>query len=452
MKNIILILLICSFVTICLGQSSMPVILSPKEQARIQDELLEARFQTILPLLMRRAGIDMWVLIAREYNEDPVMKTMLPATWLSARRRTILVIHDKGEKDGIEALAVARYNVGNLFQKAWNPEEEPDQWKRLVQVIEERNPKKIGINKSLHYATADGLSATEQELLMQYLPKMFQEKLVSAQDLCVGWLETRTEREMTIYRHIMRIAHQIIAEGLSEKVIHPGITTTEDLIWWYRQRITELGLITWFHPIADIQRADASNTESQRSFAARPNVNIIQPGDLLHIDVGITYLGLNTDTQQNAYILKADETDAPDYLKSAYQQGLKVMDMLTYQFENGKTGNQMLAGALQQAKAANIKATIYSHPIGYHGHASGPTIGLWDQQGGVPFTGDYPLYPNTAYSIELNHTIFLREWNKEIRIMLEEDGYWDGKQFRYIDGRQTELFLVPRPAESVSRF
>jgi Xaa-Pro aminopeptidase len=452
MKNITLTLLICCVVTICFGQSPMPVILSPKEQARVKDELLEERFKTILPTLMRQAGIDMWILIAREYNEDPVMKTMLPATWLSARRRTILVIYDRGEQKGIEALAVARYNVGNLFQKAWNPEEEPDQWKSLVQIIEARKPKKIGINKSLHYATADGLSATEHELFMQYLPKTFREKIASAQDLCVGWLETRTEKEIVIYKHIMRIAHQIIAEGLSEQVIHPGITTTEDLIWWYRQRIAELGLVTWFHPIVDIQRADLNNTESQRSFAARPNVDVIQPGDLLHVDVGITYLGLNTDTQQNAYILKSDETDAPDYLKSAYQQGLKVMDMLTRQFENGKTGNQMLAGALQQAKAANIKATIYSHPIGYHGHGSGPTIGLWDQQDGVPFTGDYPVSPNTAYSIELNHAIFLAAWNKEIRIMLEEDGYWDGKQFRYLDGRQTELFLIPRKAEKVSRF
>ncbi len=440
-----------SFYLTLSAQAPMPKILNMQERAELQNQLLEERFETILPDLMRRTGIDMWILIAREYNEDPVLKTMLPATWLSARRRTILVIYDQGKGKGLEALAIARYNVGSIFKKAWDKEKEPNQWKRLMEVIEARNPQKIGINKSEHFATADGITATEYELFMENLPAQYANKIVSAKDLCVGWLETRTEREMVLYQQIMRIAHKIIAEGLSEQVIQPGYTTTDDVVWWYRDRIRALGFTAWFHPTVDVQRADPENNESQRSFSRRPDVLTIMPGDLLHIDFGITYLGLNTDTQENAYVLKQGETDAPDYLKAAYQKGLRLMDILTENYKTGRTGNEILAGALKQAKAEGLKPTIYTHPIGYHGHGAGPTIGLWDQQEGVPHKGDYPLHPNTAYSIELNNAIYLPEWNKEIRIMLEEDGFWDGNQFYYIDGRQTEFLLIPRKAETVDR-
>lgn len=426
------------------AQTDMPYILDMRERADLRDQLLEERLETVLPMLMRRTGIDMWIIIAREYNEDPVLKTMLPATWLSARRRTILVLYDQGEEKGIEALAIARYNVGETFKKAWDKEKEPDQWKRLMEVIEERQPKKIGINRSEHFGLADGLASTEHDLFMQYLPEQHNSKVIGAEKLAIGWLETRTEREMIIYKQVMRIAHQIIAEGFSEKVIQPGYTTTDDVVWWYRNRIRELGLVAWFHPTVDVQRADPGNKESERSYSRRPDVATIMPGDLLHVDFGITYLGLNTDTQENAYVLKAGETAPPDYLVAAYQKSLRVMDILTDQYKTGATGNEMLANTLRIGKEEGLRPMIYTHPIGYHGHGAGPTIGLWDQQGGVPVKGDYPLYPNTAYSIELNNTVYLKEWDKDVRIMLEEDGFFDGETFRYIDGRQMELFLIPR--------
>ncbi|MEM9885624.1 MAG: M24 family metallopeptidase [Bacteroidota bacterium] len=448
MKHLFL-LSFCGLSFLLQAQAPMPKILDMRARAELRDELLEERLESVLPMLMRRTGIDMWILISREYNEDPVLKTMLPATWLSARRRTILVLHDQGEEKGIEALAIARYNVGSVFKKAWDKEKEPNQWKRLMEVIEERNPKKIGINKSEHFGLADGIAATEQALFLKNLPQKFQDRVTSAEELAIGWLETRTEREMILYRQVMRIAHQIIAEGFSEKVIQPGYTTTDDVVWWYRDRIRALGLVAWFHPTVDVQRADPENNENERSYSRRPDVATILPGDLLHVDFGITYLGLNTDTQENAYVLKAGETAVPKYLNDAYQKSLGVMDILTDEYKTGRTGNEILANTLQKGKAAGLRPMIYTHPIGYHGHGAGPTIGLWDQQGGVPRKGDYPLYPNTAYSIELNNTVYLKEWNKDVRIMLEEDGFFDGKDFRYIDGRQTELFLIPRPLDEV---
>lgn len=423
--------------------AQMPVVLDLEAQGEVKDAWLKERMQTVLPDIMRRAEIDMWILISREYNEDPVLKTMLPSNWLSARRTTMLVIYDNGKE--LENLACARYDVGDVFKKAWDKEKQPDQWKQLAEIIQERDPKKIAVNRSEHFGLADGISSYHYDKLKETIGTKYQERLVEGTPLAIGWLETRTTNEMVAYQQVCRIAHQIIAEGFSDQVIQPGVTSTKDVVWWYRERIRELGMTAWFHPTVDVQRLDPDNDEHLRTFSQRPDQQIIQPGDLLHVDFGITYLGLNTDTQENAYVLYPGETQAPDYLEAAFQKGLRLMDILTDQFKTGRTGNQLLAGALKTAKAEGLKPTIYTHPIGYHGHAAGPTIGLWDQQGGVPHRGDYPLYPNTAYSIELNTAVHIPAWNKDIRMMMEEDAFFDGKEVRYIDGRQVELFLIPRP-------
>jgi len=420
------------------------VILNLRQRAEVEDRWLDVRFQKVIPELMRREGIDMWVLICREYNEDPVLKTMLPATWLSARRRTILVFHDKGEAAGVDRLAIARYDVGKFFKGAWIPEREPDQFKRLSREIIDRNPKKIAVNYSDTYGHADGITHTEFALFKESLPKPFQEKIVSGEKLAVGWLETRTLEEMEAYRQICRIAHEIIEEGLSEKVIQVGVSTTKDVEWWYREKIVELKLETWFHPSVTVQRAEGQIIRNS-NFSVKPDEVTILSGDLVHVDFGISYLGLNTDTQQHVYILKPEEKDAPESLKKALKAGNRLQDLLTMNFKSGRTGNEILGNALTQAKSEGIKATIYSHPIGMHGHAAGPTLGMWDNQGDTKGAGDYPMYPNTAYSIELNVAVEIPEWNnKEVRIMLEEDGFFNGEKFWYIDGRQTKLWLLPR--------
>ncbi len=421
-----------------------PEPLSMRERATVIDRLLDERVETVLPKIMRRAGIDMWIIVSREYNEDPVLKTFLPSTWQSARRNTMLVIYDPGVGKKLETYAMARYGVGKMFVKAWDADKQPDQWKALSEFIVAKNPKKIGINKSESFALADGISSMQYDQLMNALPNNFKSRVISAENVAIGWLETRTESEMAVYPRIVRMAKQIIAEGFSEKVIQPGVTTTDDVVWWYRDRINGLGLETWFHPSVSIQRKDPESFEHLRAFSDRPEDQIILPGDLLHVDFGITYLRLNTDTQQHAYVLKPNEKEPPKYLQDAFKKGNRVQDILTGNFKSGRTGNQILKMSLDQCKTENIKCTIYTHPIGFHGHAAGTTIGLWDQQGGVPVNGDYLLYENTAHSIELNAATFIKEWDKEIRIMLEEDAFFDGGKTYYIDGRQTELMTIPR--------
>ncbi len=426
-------------------------VLSQREQAEVIDEILADRFDNLLPQLMEKNNIDMWVIISREYNEDPVLKTMLPATWLSARRRTILVFYNNPSKKVFEKLAIARYNVGENIKASWDMQKFPNQWDALKDIITNRSPDKIGINTSKDFGHADGLDHTEYIEFMEKLPAAFKNKIVSAETLAVNWLETRTEREMNFYPQLVSITHKIIDEGFSEKVITPGITTTDDVVWWFRQKIKNLGLDTWFHPSVAVQRSDSNSFEHLRSFSNRPKDDVIQPGDLLHVDIGITYLRLNTDCQQHAYVLKPNESELPLSIRNAFARATRLQDILTSQFKKGKTGNEILAGALAQAKKEGIAATIYTHPLGLHGHAAGPTIGLWDQQGGVPGSGDFPMNYKTAYSIELNAASEIPEWKKSIRIMLEEDGYLDESGFRYIGGRQKEIHLIPRKRSAIGQ-
>ena len=414
-------------------------ILDEKDRARVVNEILKDRFENLLPKLMDRTGIDMWILISREYNEDPVLKTMLPAEWLNARRRTIILFYRDKTKNTLDKLAVARYNFGENIISAWDKEVEPNQWKRLNQLIEERNPKTIGINYSKYFNIADGIDKTDYEEFIANISKENRDKIISAQKLATAWIETRTTREMEIFSDIVEITHNIINEAFSSKVINVATTTTTDVEWWMRQKVTDLGLETWFHPSVDIQRLTEENQDHLRSFSNRPDRKIIQKGDLLHCDFGITYLRLNSDCQQMAYVMKDDEKEVPIFLKRAFKKGNKLQDILTSNFIEGDSGNTILLNSLNQAVKSSLRPSIYTHPLGSYGHSSGPTIGMWDSQSGVKGNGDYPLYKNTVYAIELNITTYSKEWSRDIRIMLEEAGYFGDEGFRYVNQRQTEI-------------
>ncbi len=433
----------CLFIFVSINAQQ---ILPEVARARVVDEILADRFDYLLPKLMDETDIDMWIVISREYNEDPVLRTMLPATWLNARRRTILLFYRDAESNTFEKLAVARYNVGENIKSAWDKDKEPDQWKRLMQLIDVRNPKKIGLNFSEDFNIADGLDKTDYEAFMDKLPKKLHKNVVSAEPLAVRWIETRTEREMIIYDQLVDITHDIIAGAFSEKVITPGITTTTEVEWWMRQKVTDMGLETWFHPTVDVQRSHDALVGHLYSFSGRPDDTVILPGDLVHCDFGITYLRLNTDCQELAYVLKPGEEEAPEFLREGLKAGNKVQDFLTQNMKKGRTGNEILAKSLQEAKAAGLRPSIYTHPLGLYGHSAGTTMGMWDSQDGVMATDgeSYPLNPNTVYAIELNTTVTVPEWKRDIRIMLEEAGFYGEGGFRYVNGRQTELLLIPR--------
>ena len=342
-------------------------ILPERERARVFNDWLKWRLDNFLPTLMRREGIDMWLVICREYNEDPVYLTLVPEDEMAARRTSILMFHDLGPGRGVERLSGSYYGIEGLYQTTWLDKKKL-QFESLAEAIKARNPKKIGIDVSDYWAFGDGLTSVMKSKLEKALGPEYSSRLVSAERICVGWLETRSPQEMSVYRMICGIAHDIIAEFFSNAVITPDVTTTDDVNWWVRQRITGLGLDTWFMPEISIQRKGV--VEKQLFEAAS---GVIRRGDLLHCDVGIRYLGLCTDMQLQAYVCRIGETDAPAGLKSALERADRLADIFMGEFKTGRTGNEIVSSAVRLGEAEGLKPLIYAHPIGFHGHGAGCT-------------------------------------------------------------------------------
>ncbi len=414
---------------------ALPAILAPRERAALENRILRERLDTLIPQIMREEGIDMWLLVAREYFEEPVIATMLDAENMHARRRTILIFRDPGNGQPVERLTVSRYGLGGLFEPTWDPDAQPDQWQAVADLIAAKNPKKIAINSSDLYQFADGMTLSQFDRFMQALPPALHERVVSGENLAIRWLETRTPAEMELYPTVVRIAHSVIGEAFSRKVITPGVTTAEQVQWWYRNRLMALGLDPWFHPSVAIQRQGVKGMIEGEE--------VIQPGDLLWTDFGITYLRLNTDTQHLAYVLKPGETEVPAGLRAGLANSNRVQDYLTRAFKVGISGNDALAQARADAIATGLDPSIYTHPIGHHGHGAGPSIGFWDNQNADP-RGQGPIRANTAWSIELTSYDAVPEWGgQRVDFRTEEDAFFDGETVRYIDGRQTEITLIP---------
>jgi len=415
---------------------------SLREQARIQQEWLKIRLDRVLPQVMREHKVQMWIVTMREYNEDPVFSSLVSATTFSARRRTILVFNDLGPEKGLERLALGGSSQGGLYvayrgstlknAELWGE----TQWQVLSKVVRERDPKTIAVNISHTHAFSDGLSAGEWEQLQKALGPEYVKRVVRAERLALDYIAIRIPEMLPVYRELMKNAHAILAEAFSNRVITAGKTTTQDVVWWMRQKVLELGLGTWFQPSVDIQRkgADLSNGPDP----------VIQRGDVLHCDFGVTGMRLNTDTQHMGYVLMEGETDVPSGIRNTLARSNRLQDIHLDNMKIGLTGNEILGNILQQMRSEGIVGTVYSHPVGEHGHGAGAIIGLWDRQMGVPGRGDVPLLPDTWYSIELQATTPVTEWgNQPVRSAQEEDVVIgsDGS-IRWILNRQSEFHVI----------
>jgi Xaa-Pro aminopeptidase len=429
-----------------------------REQAAMQQEWLRKRLDTFLPQLMRKHGIDMWVVPMREYNEDPVFSAITAPETFAARRRTIYVFFDACAAANapvattcLQRIALGGTSQGGVFEarrsttkaagdvgrgqqaELWGDE----QWQLLKAVVEERKPRVIGINRSTVFAFSDGLSSGELQGMSAALGESWTSRLKDAEGLPLELVAVRLPEEEEFFRRMQELVWSLTPEMFSSKVITPGKTRTSDLVWWWRQRVNDLGLGTWFQPSVDVQRKDATADK----LGTDP---IIEPGDVLHCDVGITVARLNTDTQHLAYVLRPGETDAPTGLRRALANSNALQDIVLSELRPGRSGNEILATAREKMKSQGIDGTIYSHPIGLHGHGAGPLIGLWDYQDGVAGRGDAKVIPSMWYSIELQATTAVPEWGGQpVRMAQEEDAIIgaDGK-VRWALKRQDRLFLI----------
>ncbi|HEX9892494.1 MAG TPA: M24 family metallopeptidase [Gemmatimonadales bacterium] len=423
-----------------------------QEQSQRQQSWLARRLETVLPVMMRKYGIDMWVIPMREYNEDPTFTSLVSPTTFAARRRTVYVFFDRGPAAGVERLALGGSSQGGLYQayrsqravsapagvggrtaELWGDQ----QWLVLKEVIEARKPARIAINTSRTWAFADGLSSGELDGMRKLLGEPWTSRFVPAEGLAVDFIASRLPEEEVFYRELQQLVWTLVGEMFSERVVTPGVTRTSDLVWWWRQRVNDLGLGTWFQPSVSAQRRGATAEQ----LGDDP---VIQRGDLLWCDVGITALRLNTDTQHNAYVLREGEAEPPAGLVRALRNANQLQDLLFQEIRPGRTGNEVLAATLGRMKAAGLDGTMYSHPIGMHGHGAGTLIGLWDYQEGVPGRGDHAIIPGMWYSSELQVTSPVPEWGgQRVRIAQEEDfGIGSDGKPGWFKGRQTDFWIV----------
>jgi Xaa-Pro aminopeptidase len=423
------------------GQTPPPglKVLTLRQQADQINAWMQTRLETVLPALMRRTGIDMWVILNREYNEDPLYFTLVPRPALYSSGTVALIFHDRGPGAGVERLVSAPHGVSGGYRNIWKPRVKT-QFETLADYIRQANPRKIGINVSEKWPLADGMTVALRDRLERALGPDLSKRLVSAEDLSVGWLETRTAGEMDTYRDICALAHAHITEFFSSAVVVPGRTTEDDVVWWIRQRVASLGMESWFQPSIDIIR-------SRKDVALHGEGGVIRPGDLLHCDVGIRYLGLSTDMQWHAYVLRPGETDAPAGLKTALANANRVAEILMAEFKTGRTGREIVTAAMARGRAAGLSLSIYTHPIGFNGHAAGCTPDARDPKTIDEVNidkWDYPLFPDTAYSIEFSCRTAVPEWDgQEVGIGYEEDAIYTEKNgCQFIDGHQTTLLLV----------
>lgn len=426
-----------------------------RDQAAMQQRWLKQRLDTFLPALMRKHGIDLWVVPMREYNEDPVFSSIVAPETFAARRRTIYVFFDKcaatkapATAACVERLALGGTSQGGVFEtksstrpvaaqpggrqaELWGDE----QWQLLKAAIEDRKPSVIGIDRSKTFAFTDGLSSGELQGMSEALGATWTGRFKDAEALPLELIASRLPEEEAFFTKMTALVWQMTQTMFSEKGIVTGQTRTSDLVWWWRQRVNDQGLGTWFQPSIEVQRQGVADPGEDP---------VIMPGDVLHCDVGITVARLNTDTQHMAYVLKPGETDAPAGLKKALANANAMQDIAMEEIKPGRTGNEVLKSVLDRMKAKGINGTMYSHPIGMHGHGAGPLIGLWDLQGGVPGRGDAKVIPSMWFSIELQATTPVAEWDGQpVRMAQEEDMIVgaDGKT-RWSLKRQDSLFLV----------
>ena len=413
-----------------------------REQAAVRQAWLRERLETNLPKVMRDHGVDMWVIAMREYNEDPVFRALVSPTTLAARRRTIYVFFDRGV-EGVERLALGGTSQGGLYEAVRDTEAAPDgrprelwgreQWDLLARVVRERDPRRIAVNIAYEHNFADGLSAGEWQQMREALGDQLAARIVHEPRLAIDYLALRVPSMTQVYRRMQLVVHDIITTAFSNQVITPGVTTTDEVAWWMRQRVNDLGLGSWFHPSVNLQRRDGE-----------PVTQVIQRGDVLHCDFGIVALGLATDTQHMAYVLQEGESDAPEGLRRALANTNRLQDILLEEMNVGRSGDQVLSAVLDRMRAAGLNGTMYTHPIGDHGHGAGPLIGLWDRQDGVPGRGDVPVLANMWFSTEMQVTTPVPEWDGQaVRMMQEEEAEVtaDGT-VRWVLRRQTELHLV----------
>ncbi len=416
---------------------SMPKLLSQREQMDVREDWLKKRLGSLLLPMMKKHGVEMWIVVNEEFNSDPVTEHIVPPIPIVGRRDVFIFI-DRGER--LERIALLRYDEERLrdHYRVLLPAGRDKFGEELAKLINERNPKTIALNIGGERGQQSGLSYDTYKVLAGLGPDI-EKKFVPAANLLTEFFDTRLPEELEHYRTAVLATDVITRRAFSNEVITPGKTTVGDVRWWMMQQVNDLGLGIWFQPDLRIQRQRKQTETTGQFLSTAKEADVLQRGDLIHVDFGLNYMGLSTDWQKHGYILKDGEKDAPAGLKAALKNTNSLQDILFGIARNGMTGSEVYEKTIAESKNRGIEAMIYSHPIGTHGHGLGPSIDFRGNIGG----GGNKIIPGSYMSIELNTSTNVPEWNgQKVTIMAEDDAYMTETGYKFFRPRQTEFYLI----------
>lgn len=407
-----------------------------KAQAQLSIRILKERLDVVLPWAMEESGMDLWIVLSRENCEDPIIHTLFTWDMPEARRISILMFHRDKNTGKIRKMAVGMHSpeMSNIYENVQRKDETV--WETAGRMVAELAPEKIAVNRSFLYGFCDGLSSTLYENLKEAVGEAYALRIYDGEELTVRWLQRVSPLEKEAMKVLTNVTHDIVDYTFSKEFVKPGVTSTTDIEWCMREMIVALGYSYWFGADVDLQRKGSS--------VSRMFNEVILPGDLLHCDIGLCgrYVHLHTDMQWVAYILKEGETAAPEEFEELLHKGNRFREIVMEELKEGVSGNEIFMTAVRRAKDEGIQPMLYTHPLGTFGHGSGPTIGLYTNQGTVPGNGERPVEDKTCYALELNVYDDVKLWEgQQVFMYLEEDICKDG-QVEYLDGHQERLLLI----------
>lgn len=416
---------------------AMPRLLTQREQIDVRETWLKKRLGSMLLPMMKRHGIEMWIVVNEEFNSDPVTEHIVPPIPIVGRR-DIFIFVDRGER--IERIAMVRYDEERLKTHYRMVMPARDKFgDELKKIVDGRAPKTIALNIGGSRGQQSGLSYDSYRFLAGSLGAENEKKFVSAAELLVEFFDTRLPEELEHYRKAVLVTDVITRRAFSNEVIKPGKTTVGDVRWWMLEQVNKLGLAVWFQPDLRIQRQKAQTETTGPFLSTASEAEVIMPGDLLHVDFGLNYMGLSTDWQKHAYVLKPGESAAPAGLTAALKNTNRLHDILFSIARAGMTGTEVYEKTMAEAKKQGIEAMIYSHPIGTHGHGLGPSIDFRGNIGG----GGNKIILGSYMSIELNTSTPVAEWGgQKVTMMAEDDAVMTEEGYEFIRPRQTEIYIV----------
>lgn len=419
-----------------------PKLLTWSQQIAVREKWLEQRHGMILRM-MRRHDIAMWIVVNEEFHDDPLTEYIAPPRPY-AGNRDFFVFIDTGA-NGLRKIAITGFAEENLKKFFESPDEPRPADVVLPELWQQYHPKKIALSYGARRGVQRSITKDTFDFISEKMGPEAAQHFVPAADLIEEYLITRIPDEFATYTDLVAMTDVLTFRAFSNEVITPGKTTLGDIRRWLYDQLALRGVGTWFQPDLRLQRKNMPNNTSRGFLAVSTESMVVQPGDVLHLDFGITYMGLNSDWQKMAYVLRPGEHDAPEGLKRALKNTNELQDALMLRAARpGRTGGEVYNLAMEEMKRKGIEAKIYSHPIGNQGHGLGPSIDYRAaQRPDIGVAQSKPLVKDTYQSIELNTATPVAEWDgQKVFVMMEDDAYLTDDGYKFFVPRQESWYLI----------